>query len=98
MTESKTENCRHPGCSENGTGCFLPDNQTGEPDEYYCLNHCQEHGYCYMCGQFWGGVESFEFGSILGGIEGLCENCSDALKSEFGEDDYDYDFMNDGYY
>lgn len=37
--------------------------------EQYCANHCQKNGYCYGCGEFWAGSESFDFGN------GLCSNC-----------------------
>lgn len=96
ITEAVKHKCNHPDCeSMDVTECFLPDNQSGNPDEYYCSEHSQEHGYCYGCGSFWGGVESFDFASCLGGIQGLCENCSDALMDEFG--DYDDDELDEYY-
>ena len=49
--------------------------------EYYCANHCKEHGYCFCCGQFWAGVEMFDFGP------GWCSNCA----SEFEDETYDDD-------
>lgn len=80
--------CEHPGCdkTENLTRCILYGYLSGEQDEesYYCVDHCQENGFCFSCGQFWSGIESFDFGS------GLCENCQDELESEFSEECYGY--------
>ena len=83
--------CAENGCSEtlNLVECFYPDNDTNEPSEYYCVDHSPKHGFCWGCGLFWGGVESFEFAVSYGGVRGLCEHCSEDFKLEF-EDDYDY--------
>ena len=85
--------CNHEGCdSTDVTACFLPDNETDTPDEHYCATHAHEHGWCWGCGQFWGGVESFDFGSYYGNVAGLCDNCSDAVKDDFDDfDDDDYE-------
>ncbi|MDZ7970502.1 MAG: hypothetical protein RM368_37190 [Nostoc sp. DedSLP03] len=84
--------CQHLGCTEeNVTACFYPDNETEQPNEYYCTVHAAKHGFCYMCGQFWGGVESFEFATIFGGSEGVCEICDYLASAELGEFDDDDD-------
>lgn len=83
--------CQHPGCekTEGLTACFYPDNESEEANAIYCTDHTFEHGFCYCCEQFWGGVESFEFATSFGGIKGLCENCTDELRAELDEDDED---------
>lgn len=62
--------------------------------DYYCAEHCQKNGYCYGCGHFWAGSESFDFGN------GLCSNCHGDLE-EWDFDDgeaEDYFEMPDEYY
>ncbi len=55
---------------------------------YYCPSHCEQNGFCYLCGQFWsGGDEYFDFGGY-----GVCSNC----QHEFVE--YDPDDFDDGGY
>ncbi len=89
--------CYEPVCGREGIACFLPDNETQgtkyeKPDEYYCVFHAQTGGYCWCCGQFWAGVESFDFGP------GICENCREEFDEEFmhyddeAVDDYDVGF------
>jgi hypothetical protein len=54
--------------------------------DYYCPEHCKKNGYCYGCGEFWAGSESFDFSR-----NGLCSNCrddSDLVDYEEEEDDY----------
>lgn len=53
--------------------------------EYYCFTHAKEAGYCWGCGQFWAGNESFDFG-----FSGLCENCC--------EEEYEDDEDSEGYF
>lgn len=93
--------CQHPECTiEDATACFYTDNETQQPNYYYCSNHAAEHGFCYMCGQFWSGVERFDFATAWGGTEGLCENCDEQVRSDLGEYDDDDDDFEDhfGYY
>lgn len=64
--------CEHEDCHEreNLVSCYLPDSdQDGKPDNLFCTMHASRAGFCYGCGTFWGGVESFDFGP------GLCEHC-----------------------
>ena len=81
--------CQQKGCkSIEVTECIIYDpieNKTYK--EYYCPDHCFEHGYCYICGGFFGGIEEFEFNNK----SQLCNNCDDMLKTELGE----YDEMDD---
>lgn len=70
-------------CDNPGAPCFLPGRQ--EPEGYYCTNHAQQEGFCWGCGQFWGGVESFEFSDT-----GLCEECEQEQEAE-DQPFYDWD-------
>lgn len=40
----------------------------------YCMECVQKLGYCYICGEFWAGVGSFDFGP------GYCENCAAEIE------------------
>lgn len=75
--------CDEPGCETGDPviACWLPDD-TDEPSDHLCLKHASEHGYCWGCGQFWAGIESFDFNP-----RELCDNCD----VEFSEPDYDED-------
>lgn len=82
--KQKFHRCSHEGCWEKGIDCYLPDNVDGNPDEWVCAAHAQVAGYCYACGTFWGGIESFDFRR-----SGLCDNCESDLHAEdFDEDDF----------
>lgn len=74
--------CEIEGCESSAQGYWLPDSdQDGEPDSYLCTEHAHAAGWCWGCGGFWCGVESFDFGSKTG----LCENCEPGFLSEMGE-------------
>lgn len=81
--------CDEPGCSREGSACYLPDalgeESDPEPHAFYCAEHATKNGFCWSCGWFWSGVEDFDFDP-----NGLCSNCRD----EFGDDepDHDYDY------
>lgn len=90
--------CSHAGCYKHGEDvieCYLPDYEVdeegfrtnNEPDYYYCWEHADTHGFCKMCGEFWAGIESFEFIH-----PGFCDNCDDEMERDFdrGFDDEDY--------
>jgi hypothetical protein len=58
--------------------------------EYFCGEHCFEHGYCHGCGYFWAGVNAFDFDR-----GGLCPHCRDQVNADFNEpsgEDYDAEF------
>lgn len=80
--------CQHEGCTEEGNPCYLDDDLLADPQrvtEYLCCNHAPEHGYCWCCGRFFAGIESFDFGN------GLCEDCRvELLELEPDEEDMDY--------
>lgn len=70
--------CEHDGCQRQAIRCRLPNDVI----RYFCVEHAPEYGFCYLCGEFWGGIESFDFGP------GYCENCA----MERDDDDWeDYD-------
>ncbi len=64
---------------------------TTEVITYYCSSHCEENGFCYVCGQFWSGADiHFDFSGT-----GLCSNCKDEFDdwrdSEYDEDENEWD-------
>jgi len=89
--DSHPQQCQHEGCSEQGRACYV-DQYNPAPDEWFCWDHCHEHGYCPSCGLFNAGIDSFDFGA-----SGLCEWCADQLdddndyEDEYEGDDWDYD-------
>lgn len=91
--------CEDEGCFAPAiVECRLPYwSDTRKRVEYDTHWHCQEHaiqhGFCYICGGFFGGIERFEFAAERGGIHGMCWNCEDTLRSEMGE--YDYEEIDD---
>lgn len=93
--------CQQKGCWKHGdeiTECFLPDYEIDDegfrvdekPDEYYCTEHAARNGYCKSCGEFWGGIESFEFEH-----PGWCDNCHDQMEHDFniGGDGDEWDLV-----
>ena len=95
MTTSE-RSCEHEGCTRPEViECRLSYVDVGpagtHPGEFqdeihfYCSDHCEEEGFCSACGSFCAGLESFDFAEALGGIQGLCEDCSDELKNEIDE-------------
>lgn len=89
--------CEHEGCLNIANQCSLDVYDTEgdyhwikEAYYWYCPDHCRINGFCYGCGQFWGGCESFDFSP-----SGLCPNCKDELDNEL-ESDFD-DEMADFY-
>lgn len=88
--------CEHEGCTAEGRPCYytwLND----APDGWYCAEHCDPHGFCWSCGLFSAGFESFDFNPSH-----LCASCQEAYDSEYNDDDdygwdeYDDDFDYDG--
>jgi hypothetical protein len=88
--------CQHAGCDSPAViRCALPnEGPSAEPEfEFFCCIHTQEHGYCWNCGQFFGGIESFDFDEA-----GLCDECEaemrrdDADDADFFGDEEPYDF------
>lgn len=81
--------CLNKGCTERGEPCILRAGYGVEEKDvvyWYCSKHSQRHGFCFMCGEFWGGMESFDFGN------GLCPNCKDEVEEdEYDEPEWTYD-------
>jgi predicted amidophosphoribosyltransferase len=73
--------CEHEGCTDEGDPCFLTDDPPDTPSYHFCAEHAFEEGFCPVCGTFWGGIESFDFGP------GVCEHCA----AEMDEYDADYE-------
>lgn len=85
----KLHRCSKPGCWAKGMACFYPNGADALPDEWVCAEHCHDAGYCRCCGNFWAGVDSFDFSR-----NGLCENCNAMLGDdsvEFDIEDGDFD-------
>jgi len=78
--------CEHEGCDKEGeVDCLL----RGIPPDrdytyHYCVEHCFDEGFCYACGQFWSGVEGFDFNNP----SHLCPNCLTEIEDDTddGED------------
>lgn len=78
-----TGRCEGCGTIKGLVRCSIYDYER-DKEIYFnlCVECAPKHGFCWMCGQFWGGVESFDFGP------GYCENCRDEI-------DYDEQFEED---
>lgn len=81
--------CNEFGCTQtDAIACSYPSQcESDTPNYYYCSSHAKSHGFCNGCGQFGAGIESFDFSTFYGGIEGFCLDCSSELKSALGSDD-----------
>lgn len=80
--------CDAPGCFQPGMACDPPTTDPDAPPEYpdfFCADHARANGYCPVCGQFWGGISTFE-------AWGLCDHCRDELRDDsdegLGDDDW----------
>ncbi len=102
-TTGLEKTCRQDGCDEEGIECrlyaFGDDGEVAEVFEYYCIDHCHNNGYCYMCGLFWSGFEEFDFPQYHKVIVGMCPPCSEQTKYDAGELDelYEEDYVYDPY-
>lgn len=101
----KTHICEAKDCKEKAdVRCHIVDYETEPAKDFYywyCHKHAKEYGYCYLCGEFFAGIEEFDFPKIYGHIPGLCPVCSDMVKADAGEFDdeeqnyYDYEYFTD---
>lgn len=78
--------CQESICGAPAIACYLPDLDRGEARQatayaYLCPDHAFKRGHCKGCGEFWGGVESFEF---LNG--GYCDDCRREIDRAFAEE------------
>lgn len=78
--------CQHEGCQEAGLSCRIVIDEGDLPWEFYCPAHAAEHGYCAACGEFWAGIDSFEFLH-----PGFCNQCADHVL----DDDDEVSWMDD---
>jgi len=67
--------CQEEGCNNKGIPCFIRwfNEDAGRYEtgvDYFCQEHCFEHGYCYKCRRFWAGIEDFDFSQTM-----LCPEC-----------------------
>lgn len=88
--------CMHQVCRQIGEPVYMgwEDYNDGEwnsgPVGYYCDAHMHAAGFCAYCHQFYGGIESFEFG------RGLCDECElIAQREQEASDDYERAFDDD---
>lgn len=68
--------CVEWGCKRVGFPCYLPDDPD-TPAEYRCWKHLEDSGFCFGCGQFWAGIESFDFRRSQ-----LCDNCASEVEDD----------------
>ena len=92
------ERCMEPGCWDPGNECFYPPDESDglyemKADVFYCVEHSSKAGFCWSCGQFWAGVEAFDFSPI----EGICPNCISEFEDEgsYWDDEDDEDWEDD---
>jgi len=78
--------CEVEGCDELGEPCWIESRD--KPDTWVCAEHMHQQGFCIGCGQFYAGIESFDFGPDW------CDNCA----PEFEEEEYDGDMYGDMLY
>lgn len=83
--------CEEPGCWERDgiMSCRLvvfsnTSQQYEDEFDFYCGEHASKNGYCWGCGEFWAGVEAFDFNDNQ-----LCPNCKDDPDLTGYEDDED---------
>lgn len=73
--------CMEQGCWKEAISCRLIDysakRQSIKLLEWFCVDHCHKNGYCYGCGEFWGGVERFEFSKSR-----LCDACEGKMEED----------------
>jgi len=76
--------CQEQGCGKQGYLCIARsyNEEVDDTVEFFCREHAHENGYCWCCGEFYGGIESFDFAP-----RGLCENCEHILRDEVDDPD-----------
>ena len=89
-----SKRCWQPGCHNKGIKCIISAGLTDSREDEkqrYCSEHASENGFCYSCGLFCAGIESFDFGQYLG----LCDNCADEARYNDSWDDYEEEMDTD---
>lgn len=87
MSKNSKRCWQKTGCQNKGIKCLIPGALIDGEDEKmrYCSEHAAENGFCYSCGIFCAGIESFDFGRY----RGLCDNCADEVRTSVSWDDYE---------
>jgi hypothetical protein len=75
-----SKRCWQPGCENKGIKCVIIGWNEEDEKSRYCHEHAAVNGFCYSCGIFCAGIESFDFGRY----RGLCDNCADEYEVEYG--------------
>lgn len=65
--------CQHGTCGLPGEPYYRSALEV-EVSEWLCGDHAHAHGFCYGCGQFLAGFESFDMSK-----SGLCEGCEEEM-------------------
>jgi len=68
--------CEQNGCDEKAIECSLNDDEDSK--FYYCPEHCYQNGFCFGCGNFFSGMEDFDFENPTH----LCFNCRTEIEEE----------------
>lgn len=74
------ERCQEAGCRQPGRDCYITvlGEDMDQVQSFFCDSHASANGFCSMCGQFWGGIDSFE-------ATGVCDHCADQLEQDEDE-------------
>lgn len=86
------ESCSHFATVECRLDYFNEETDEWEEQiEWLCTEHAEENGYCMGCGTFIAGT-GMEFTN-----NGYCDNCWDEIRSQWEEenDDFDEDYFDD---
>lgn len=85
---------QHDACDDCGKRtdglmtCYFVDGETTK----LCPSCMQGSGFCYRCGNYSSGMQSFDFSDM----PGYCSECREEIKIEF-EDPDDYEWGDDEY-
>jgi hypothetical protein len=92
--------CEHENCHSLDTQMYTYlslDENGKDVSECLCIEHAIEAGFCYLCGHFSAGLESYDFSPV----NGVCGDCVELLRDEAGEydddDGFDFDYDDFGY-
>jgi len=83
-----SKRCWQLGCQNKGIKCVILGaliDQDENVKNRYCSEHAAENGFCYSCGIFCAGIESFDFGRY----HGLCDNYADEVRANDAWDEID---------
>lgn len=80
--------CQHDGCENTAMRCCNFVEEDTWDDEWFCGEHAAQHGYCGSCGDFWGGICSFE-------ASGYCEQCEAEIRGDEYDEDETADYWED---